>query len=107
MGKGARTGQAMHCGVAFLAFRCLGAGCAAYWDDMGGSAASGFVCCAAYKKEGIRLRPDGVKTAVYDVRQSPDGSAPVFGLQQKQYNTLSFDVPEDKKRRNGSFSYPI
>lgn len=88
----------------FLLSGALALDCAAlHWDDMGGE--RGFrLCHNALYIRGIGLRLDGVKNAVYDVHTSPDGSRLFLGLQLKNnINTLSFDVPEDKKEETEAF----
>lgn len=88
----------------FLLSGALALDCAAlHWDDMGGE--RGFrLCHNALYIRGIGLRLDGVKNAVYDVHTSPDGSRLFLGLQLKNnINTLSFDVPEDKKAETEAF----
>ena len=88
----------------FLLSGALALDCAALlWDDMGGE--RGFrLCHNALYIRGIGLRLDGVKNAVYDVHTSPDGSRLFLGLQLKNnINTLSFDVPEDKKEETEAF----
>ena len=88
----------------FLLSGALALDCAAlHWDDMGGE--RGFrLCHNALYIRGIGLRLDGVKNAVYDVHTSPDGSRLFLGLQLKNnINTLSIDVPEDKKEETEAF----
>lgn len=88
----------------FLLSGALALDCAAlHWDDMGGE--RGFrLCHNALYIRGVGLRLDGVKNAVYDVHTSPDGSRLFLGLQLKNnINTLSFDVPEDKKEETEAF----
>ena len=88
----------------FLLSGALALDCAAlHWDDMGGE--RGFrLCHNALYIRGIGLRLDGVKNAVYDVHTSPDGSRLFLGLQLKNnINTLSVDVPEDKKEETEAF----
>lgn len=89
---------------AFLLSGALALDCAAlHWDDMGGE--RGFrLCHNALYIRGAGLRLDGVKNAVYDVHTSPDGSRLFLGLQLKNnINTLSVDVPEDKKEETEAF----
>lgn len=88
----------------FLLSGALALDCAAlHWDDMGGE--RGFrLCHNALYIRGVGLRLDGVKNAVYDVHTSPDGSRLFLGLQlRNNINTLSFDVPEDKKEETEAF----
>ena len=88
----------------FLLSGALALDCAAlHWDDMGGE--RGFrLCHNGLYIRGVGLRLDGVKNAVYDVHTSPDGSRLFLGLQLKNnINTLSFDVPEDKKEETEAF----
>lgn len=88
----------------FLLSGALALDCAAlHWDDMGGE--RGFrLCHNALYIRGVGLRLDGVKNAVYDVHTSPDGSRLFLGLQLKNnINTLSIDVPEDKKEETEAF----
>lgn len=88
----------------FLLSGALALDCAAlHWDDIGGE--RGFrLCHNALYIRGVGLRLDGVKNAVYDVHTSPDGSRLFLGLQLKNnINTLSIDVPEDKKEETEAF----